>query len=439
MIPLAIPVVVFLVLHFIARVFCRRNIFHPAVMLSAAYLVMAVVSIIYAVMTDAWQSISTNAAAGSTLMLGLLITASLVPSLLIKKPDLDLELIRRTFGRWSLGIAAIAGIAGFVCLLSVFIASLSIDADSSKSLGETASLVAGTPFVVVGSFLSAFSCVFGLLLFCDTKWELNWMLRIGIGIGFLNYGIMMECNKGREAAVYYPFFMVFYLWMFGRKWQRKMKVFYYTCLVLMMVVGGALFTVKTTQRFGHQDAWSLSVVDGTVGYLGQQITTFIEMADEREPMEGHAEMAFPVYFFLVNGEWVDVLQLLSQRTRVIEWSFGTYVGTFYLAIGRQWTIATLLVLAVLAGVFFSRTTKRFPGTYVIGIMLYYQTLFQGVFYWQQGGRFGNGFIIGMVGLGLALYCKDGLAHRGQGAYCGTNLPGKPKRNRLPCEGYPKGS
>ena len=401
MVAFAIPLVAFLVLLFSALVYCRRDIFHPAVLLSAEYLVVAVVSIIYAVMTDAWQSLSTDAVKSSTL-LGLLISASLVPSFLIKKPDLDLELIRRHLGRRSFGIAAIAGTAGFVCLLPVFIASLSIDAYSSKSLGETASLVAGTPFVVVGSFLSAFSCIFGLLLFCDTRWELSWMVRMGLVLGFLNYGIMMECNKGREAAVYYPFFFVLYFWMFGGKWHRKMKVFYFTALVCLVGVGGALLTVKTVQRFGQDDAWSVSVLDGTVGYLGQQIATFIEVADEGEAVEGHAEMAFPVYFFLVNGEWVDVMQLLSQRTRAIEWSFSTYVGTLYLAIGRQWTIAALLVLAVLAGVFSSRPTKRAPGTYALGIMLYYQSLFQGVFYWMQGGRFGNGFIIVIVGMGVAL-------------------------------------
>lgn len=415
MVALAIPLLAFVVLLLTAVLVSRRDVFHPAVVLSAEYVVVAAFSVVYGVMTDAWPFFPNDAVTSSTLLV-LLISASLVPSFLIKKPDLDLGLIRKHVGRRVFGIAAIAGTAGFICLLPVFIASLSIDAYASKSLGETASLVAGTPFVVVGSFFGAFSCVFGLLLFCDTRMELSRIVRTGLLLGFLNYGVVMECNKSRDSVVYYPLFFVLYLWLFRDKWRRKMKIFYYICLVCLVGVGAALFTVKTVQRFGGAGA-DVSVVDSTVGYLGQQVATFIEIADEDTPIEGHAEINFPVYFFLVNGEWVDASQLLLQRSKVIEMSFGTYVGTLFLAIGRWWTVAALLVLAVLAGAFFSRPTKRSPGTYVLGIMLYYQSLFQGAFYWMQGGRFGNGFIIMMVCMGIAIYYRAGwgLGVRGVGS------------------------
>ena len=62
----------------------------------------------------------------------------------------------------------------------------------------------------------------------------------------------------------------------------------------------------------------------------------------------------------------------------------------------------MLVQAVIAGAFFSRPAKTSPGTYVLGIMLYYQSLFQGVVYWMQGGRFGNGFVFIMICLGIAI-------------------------------------
>jgi hypothetical protein len=182
-----------------------------------------------------------------------------------------------------------------------------------------------------------------------------------------------------------------------------MKVFYYTFLVGVLGLGAALFTVKTVQRFSDQTAL-VSMVDGTVGYLGQQVANFVEVATVSDPIEGIGNITFPVYFYWQNGEWLDQQQLLMERTQRIEFVFSTYVGTLFLAIGRQWTVAALLVSAVFAAVFFSRPMKHSPVTYALGIMLYYQILFQGAFYFMQIGRFGNGFVIGMVCMCIATYC-----------------------------------
>jgi len=374
--------------------------------LSALYVAMAALSILYGVTTEVVSQLPDDAVESTTLLL-FLISVSLVPSFLIKNPHFDLGLAKHGPGTMACGIAAVAGIVGFICLLPPFIASLSIDAYASKNLGETAVAQGGTPFVTVGSFVSAFSCIFGLLLFSDTKWQLGWIVRVGLLIGFLNYGVVMECNKSRDFVVYYIFYFLLYFWLFRHKWRWTMKAFYYVCVVCVVGGGAALFTVKTVQRFGHSDAWSAPVLDGTAGYLGQQVSTFIEVAEEPDIVEGHAQMDFPVYFYVLNGEWVDVSQLLAQRTKAIESGFSTYVGSLFLAIGRRWAVAAVLLSAVSAFAFFSRPTQRSPGTYVVGIMLYYQILFQGVFYWMQGGRFGNGFIIVMLLLGITLYFKWG--------------------------------
>jgi hypothetical protein len=286
-------------------------------------------------------------------------------------------------------------------MLPGLIKSLSMDAYTVKFLG-TSSLVDTGPYTIVGSFSGAFSCVFGLLLYGDTKFELSWLVRIGLLLGFLNYGVLGECNKDRNMIVYYPMYLVFYFWLYSHKWGRRMKVFYYTTLVCGVALGGALFTVKTLQRFGDQDAHN-SVVDGTVGYLGQQVANFVEVAGDAKPIEGIGQICFPVYFYLQTGTWVDVSELLMQRTSRVEFVFSTYVGTLFLAVGRQCTVAGLLVFAMIAAAFFHTPMKQCPVTYALGIMLYYQMLFQGAFYFMQIGRSGNGFVICMVCMCIATY------------------------------------
>ena len=401
MIALAIPLIAFLVLLVTAAGVTRRAVLHPAVVLSSEYLVVAACSVPYTVLNDAWPLFPDNAVT-DTAIFALLITASLLPSLLITKPEIDLALIIKHIGRSTVTLAAIAGIVGFICLSPVFLASLSINADDSKRLGLSAAGVAQTQFTVIGSFFSAFSCLYGLLLFSDTRMELSWIERIGLLIGFLNYGVMMEVNKGRESAVYYLFYFVFYLWLFGGKWRRKMKVFFYTCLGCVTVGALLLLSQKTFQRFVVGEA-NATAFEGTFGYLGQQVLVFTQIADLGESLQGHSEMYFPAYFYLTTGNWPDLIHLIAERKEMVEFSFGTFVGSLYLAIGQRWAVATILVFAVLAGAFFRGLAKRSPGAYMVGIMLYYQTLFQGAFYWMMGGRFGNGFIIVMGCLALALW------------------------------------
>jgi hypothetical protein len=122
------------------------------------------------------------------------------------------------------------------------------------------------------------------------------------------------------------------------------------------------------------------VVDGTVGYLGQQVANFVEVAGDAKPIEGIGQICCPVYFYLQTGTWVDVSELLMQRTSRVEFVFSTYVGTLFLAVGRQCTVAGLLVFAMIAAAFFHTPMKQCPVTYALGIMLYYQMLFQGAFY-----------------------------------------------------------
>ena len=403
MFAVAIPLLAFVVVLVIALVVSHRRLLHPSVLLSAEYVTIAVFGIIYVVMNDAGASFPKDAV-WSTTLLALLISSSIVPSLLIKKPNLDLGLIRKHVGRWTFGLAAIVGAAGFLSLLPAFIASFSIDAYSTKTLGESA-FFAGSAFTIVGTFVGAISCVFGLLLFSDTRFELGWIVRLGLLAGFLNYGVIMECNKNRVAISYYLFYFLFYIWLFGHKWQRKMKVFFHRLLIFTLSLAALATTVMTVQRFSRADVLSISILDGTLGYLGQQVSTFIEVAEEPDALQGHSQIAFPIYYFCVTGNWVDEGQLLLERSRAVEWTFSTYVGALFLAMGRQWAIATILVLSVVAGVFFGGPTTRSPGAYVVGIMLYYQSLFQGAFYWMQIGRFGNGFIIIMICLIVTLYFK----------------------------------
>src|ERR1017187_557768 len=144
MVALVIPLLGFLVLLLTALVVSRWDVLHPSAALSAGYVVMAACSVAYGIMTDSLAAFPADAVRSSILLV-LLISASLVPGFLIKKPVLDLGVIRKHAGGMTLGIAAIAGTTGFICLLPPFLASLSIDAYTSKTLGETAFL-GGSPF-----------------------------------------------------------------------------------------------------------------------------------------------------------------------------------------------------------------------------------------------------------------------------------------------------
>ncbi|MCX6924814.1 MAG: hypothetical protein NT154_16625, partial [Verrucomicrobia bacterium] len=246
MFALTIPLLGFGALLLIAVVRCRGNLFHPSAVLCAAYAVMSASSVVYGVIKETWLSFPDDAANSSTLLL-LLLSASLAPSFIIKRPDLSMDSMKRCFGGMIFGLAAIVGIVGFVCLLPTFLITTSLDAYAVKQLGQGALAEAGS-YLTVGVVVSALSGVFGLLVFWDTTFELNWIVRIGLLLGLMNYALIMECNKSRDWPVYYLFYFLLYFWLFRDKWRRTMRKFYFTFILCILGSGVVMFTHKTIQR-----------------------------------------------------------------------------------------------------------------------------------------------------------------------------------------------
>src|SRR5665213_1430427 len=256
-----------------------------------------------------------------------------------------------------------------------------------------------SPLLTIAFIPATFFAVYGLLLTSPIMRNAGWFIKFGIFGGFASYALSDLGHKGRDFLLQYVLLAAFYYWLYGSTWSksftRKAKVIFLATVLFGTLVVGTI----TIQRFGA-NGLNLGIQGGTMAYAGEQVYVFVENTAEADPktsQETSREM-FPLYFTLFNGErQLDLQSFLNSRSERYQYSFGTFLANFYQIGG--WTgvciFVVLFALVFTASLYLLSKLKRAIG-YTLLLLLYYQFMFQGAFYWVMYGRSGNVYICSMI-------------------------------------------
>ncbi|MGA2541419.1 MAG: O-antigen polymerase [Verrucomicrobiota bacterium] len=364
----------------------RKDLTCPSVILGAQYLVMAICAAFVSVEISQGDGLLDNPfVAIAAYAVGLIV--ALLPSLFIRPIRLSLDTIESEVGKWPILAASIYGYYAVAVLMPYFVKSLSMNAYGLRELGES-EIVDGSLLLRTAIAASSLSSIYGLVLFSDHEYRLSWFRRMGLIAGFISYGMMVQLHKGRDAMVYYPFMLVLYYWLFHKQWSEKTRTMYRRLLGIGGGVCVALFLIFTMQRFGKGTV-DPDVHNGTIDYLGQQVYTFAGIVSDDSVPEGHREFLFPAYYYLLDGRWFDVSEFLNGRSRWYESRFGTFLGSLYLAFQWKGLVIFVILFSVAFAALFRRMSSSFAVSYGLLVILYFQFMFQGAFYWMFCGRQGN--------------------------------------------------
>lgn len=192
------------------------------------------------------------------------------------------------------------------------------------------------------------------------------------------------CFAARDGVLW--FLMSFWLayWMYRQELltDRLAKLLR---VAGVLAVAGALLvlSVFTYQRFATSN---IGILDSVVTYFGQQPYVFAETVAEQTDFYG-MNMRLPLI-----AEWRGTFEPI-RRENVYEWTFGTFAKDFYAMNG--WTTA-FAASAAIAGLFtfvFRLGRRLNPFSLCLLLLLYFQFMTQGMFYFRLGTKAGNVYLL----------------------------------------------
>ncbi|MGY5451689.1 hypothetical protein ACVFI8_12195 [Agarivorans sp. MS3-6] len=317
-----------------------------------------------------------------------LILLSLLPVFFLKGVDSSFFKLRPTRGViYCLYFAAL-----LVFLSLIYIIPFSIKALTMNSIELR--LLLRTGFTVLPSNLATtlavaitnFYAIFAFLFFYCVRERLSVFLKVGMFCGAISYVFTTLCFGGRDGAVFFVATMIFMYILFSSELSQNSKV------RMEKLIKGVVFlsvfvvlTISVRRFFTNGDISEL--VWGTLGYFGQQPYVFSEAINKEINFQG-GERYFPLYYLVVHGVEPEVI-----RTDEYQWSFGTFLSSFYMFNGMIALCLIVLIKSFFLSVFFKLHGVIRSPVFGIILILYFQFMSTGVFYFKLGHRAGNFYLL----------------------------------------------
>ncbi|PJJ96596.1 hypothetical protein CO641_12045 [Lysobacteraceae bacterium NML91-0213] len=245
-------------------------------------------------------------------------------------------------------------------------------------------LLPDSPLTTLAVGISSFYLVYIFLFFTAVANKMGRWLVASMLVGSVSYTVSSLAFAARDGLVFlllatvfaYPFFTD----DLSRAQRRIVKALGGACII----ASAFLLASLTLDRFGAGSSWSVS--SGTLGYLGQQPFVFVETIRAQVDFYG-LSLRFPVIANLFGGSG-DV-----QRTEVFEWSFGTFLKDYYSMYGWPSLVGLALAGGLVFAALFRKRSGIPPVTLLLVVILYFQLMTAGVFYFRLGTRGGNLYLV----------------------------------------------
>ena len=212
---------------------------------------------------------------------------------------------------------------------------------------------------------------------------------------------------GRDGVVFWIFATTFCYLLFRPYLSEETNSKYKKYLIIALIIVLIPFLLISISRFGESE---YGILGGVISYLGQGFICgpLLFGVDNLKLLNG---LCFPL-FFEITGITPPVYPGLVQHGDWLSNYFSTTVGDFYYNFGSI-GLATILIIH---NVYFrirvvSNHSKYFPFYTIIIYALYFRIVAEGVFYFREGTRGGNLFILLMLFAGFYfrnLNCHNGV-------------------------------
>lgn len=196
----------------------------------------------------------------------------------------------------------------------------------------------------------------------------------------------------RDVLIWVPLTFVLGYWYWYDYLDNEFKKSFKKILLVVLFLSGSFFSLFTYQRFSTAQE---GIIGSLVGYFGYQPYVFAEMINSHNNFYG-LSLRFP-FFAKILGEYENIF-----RYQPYEWQFGTMLADFY---GVSGWFSLFLIPFIIAFFYFIAFKKDFltnPECRLVLMVLYFNIMTQGVFYFRLGSTSGNQYIVLMLMLAFLL-------------------------------------
>ncbi|MCL2312158.1 MAG: oligosaccharide repeat unit polymerase [Firmicutes bacterium] len=215
----------------------------------------------------------------------------------------------------------------------------------------------------------------------------NKILKILLFISSTSYIFFVFSAFGRDGIVFWFLSFLGIMGFFNSFLDKKKMKKIFMLLLIGAVIGGIGFMVITFSRFEE------APYNAIISYMGQGIPNFFLAYEADAPIINGA--SFPLFrALMVLPEDTDksVQMYYLERAGTYSWVFGTFLKEFILSLGVVGTVLLgLSMFLIFKTIVRNRSQVTFSSLFVY--FLYFQILYQGVFYFRQANRVGNLLII----------------------------------------------
>ncbi|NNH27467.1 hypothetical protein HLH15_13575 [Acinetobacter sp. ANC 5084] len=192
----------------------------------------------------------------------------------------------------------------------------------------------------------------------------------------------------RDRFIYIIFYLLLFYWLWLPYFDNHVKLIVNRTIKFSIYICFGFFSWITFDRFG--DGFS-EFFKSTLFYYGAQPYIFAEIYSKSQ-VHG-LNYIFPLFF---DGKG------LIDKSSPEYWMWGTLFQNLFFSGGILFCIIFVLFHSIFSSTFFNYF-HRLNFIYLIYLILYFQIVSHGVFYYNLGFPGGNNYLIGMIFFGIVMF------------------------------------
>lgn len=232
----------------------------------------------------------------------------------------------------------------------------------------------------VSASFYAIAIFMGYIFLCQQRQRMAYLLFFSS----ISYVLNVFAYAGRDGALFWVLTMLCFAWFFRDYMNIEQKRIIKKLFLLGTLLVAPLFIMITLDRFEEQSLFA-SIID----YYGQPYCNFCLFMELDLPIS-HGS-AFPLFREILGLPYIEPEGWESTYTA--SWVFGTFLKSLFsnFGVGGTMLIAIFCALFVTLALHPKRESIYFNELFIL--TMYFQVVFQGVFYFRQYHRGGNLYLI----------------------------------------------
>ncbi|WP_458766438.1 hypothetical protein [Cupriavidus basilensis] len=373
----------------------RRDGLHPALIIGSLYFLSSFLSLFVDLNWLAKYNYRLEYDLHVLLIYSLLTVFIIIPSLRIGRASVDwskrsslLDFIVRW--SWPLLVFSVIYLAPFAFKSLVTGAEL-VRSTVIRDEGVLPVSPLTTIAVGVAQFFSLFTMLWYYAAIKKYPKYIQYSMLLGPLAGIL-WGFVFA---SRDVLIWVPLMFLLGYWYWEDYLSSSFKSAFKKIYFVFFIAAIAFFSLFTFQRFSSSEE---GIMGSIVGYFGYQPYVFAEMVSSHQNFYG-LNVRLP-FFAQLLGTYEVV-----ARDNPYEWQFGTMLADFYGIFGWLSLFLSCAILVIFFLIAFRRNFITNQESRLILMVLYFNILTQGVFYFRLGSVSGNQYMVLMLLLAGLLNAK----------------------------------